>query len=201
MSWSSVGIFGNDGLWSFICLSGMPCVLLTSKWRHRTKGCFAIWPQSSFLSCWTACWSRIALLRLSTLTTSREPYCGKQVGEAGLLLQAGWLFEHLTVALTVLMFKVSKESRSPTCWSRRPAVWHVGCAFCSACTQTRADRTPGRKSRDGCSSKEKTLLHLLNLYNHLRIGNTLEASPQPHELKTPSWDHVLKTVFLPALLF
>lgn len=141
----------------FFVWSGMLSVLLTSNWRPRTRECFAIWAQSSFSSCWTACWSRIASPRLSIPTTSREPYCGKQVGggsrQAASVNQgwAVWIFN------CVRLLQVSKASRSPTCWSRRPAVWRVGCAFCSACTQTRADGTPGRRSRDDCSSEERTL--------------------------------------------
>lgn len=50
-----------------------------SQWRPRTRACIAIWPQSSFSSCWTACWSLTTLPRLSTPTMSRGLYFGKQV--------------------------------------------------------------------------------------------------------------------------
>ena len=50
----------------------------------------------------------------------------------------------------------SKESLSPTCWSRKPAAWRVACASSSVCTQTRAARMPGRRSRDDCSSMPQT---------------------------------------------
>lgn len=49
--------------------------------------------------------------------------------------------------------QVSKGSRSPICWNRRLAAWRVACASFSACTWTRAGRTPGRRCRGDCSSK------------------------------------------------
>lgn len=132
------------------------------QWRPRTRVCIATWPQSSSSSCSTAYWSRTASPRPSTPTTSKGPYCGKQVGWHFESCVSSWgtlrktLCLYLTVYLNVCCYKDSKESRSPTCWSRRPAAWHVACASCFACTRTRAARTPGRKSRDGCSSKQQT---------------------------------------------
>lgn len=52
----------------------------TFQWRPRPRVCIATWPQNSSSSCWTACWSRTTSPRPSTPTTSRGPYCGKQVG-------------------------------------------------------------------------------------------------------------------------
>lgn len=66
----------------------------------------------------------------------------------------------------VCVCQVLKGSPSPTCWSRRRAAWPVVCVSSSECTPTRADRTPGRRCRDACSSTK--LPSHVNTQTHTR---------------------------------
>lgn len=85
-----------------LCLSfwsGMLGMQQKLQWRPRTRVCIATWPQSSSSSCSTAYWSRIALPRPSTPTTSKGPYCGKQVGWHFELCVSSWRSLRKTLCL------------------------------------------------------------------------------------------------------
>ena len=103
--------------------------------------------------------------------------------------------------ISFFVFKVSRGSQSPTCWSRRPPVWPAASASSSGCTQTRAARQPGSTCRDDCSSK--TLGHFLGWlqWQWQRVtGNKLRWCIPANAWIGSNWPHtaVLREYLSPA---
>lgn len=103
--------------------------------------------------------------------------------------------------LCMCVLKVSKESRNPTCWNRRRAVWRAACVSCSGCTQTRAARTPGRRFRDDCSRKELNIhqRHVYYLHQVFRGSENHTASIIDDALLLLFWHSLVQLIFSPTV--
>lgn len=64
-----------------------------------------------------------------------------------------------TVVTSLWFCQGLKGNPSPTCWSRKPAVWPAAWGSCSGCTLTLSCRTRGPTSRHVCCCKYYIMVH------------------------------------------